>query len=157
MPPVPSDLLPPSTLGEARKSSWWPGFEKAIGDELEALEKNRTWEVINRSEVPPGRNILRSKFVFDLKRGPGGEFIKFKARLVAMGYTQVEGIDYGETHASVMATKSFRILLALWNFDKSLDFQHWDVKTAFVNAPLDEEIYMHPKGTKLGGWEKFLN
>ena len=43
-----------------------------------------------------------------------------------------------------MATKSFRILLCLWNLDRNLSFEHWDVKTAFVNAPLDEEIFVHP-------------
>ena len=49
----------------------------------------------------------------------GGEFLKFKARMVAMGFTQVERVDYEDTFASVMTTKSFRILLAIWNFDKN--------------------------------------
>jgi len=141
---VPKDLLPPSTLGQAKKSPFWPGFEKAIQSELESLEQNKTWDVVNWNEIPRGSNILNSKFVFDIKRGPAGEFLKFKARLVAMGFTQIEGVDYSETHASVMNTRSFRILLSLWNLDKTLDFQHWDVKTAFVNAPLDETIFVRP-------------
>ena len=82
--------------------------------------------------------------MFDIKRGPAQEFLKFKARLVAMGFSQIEGVDFSETHASVMATKSFRILLALWNFEKSLSLEHWDAKTAFVNAPIDENIFVHP-------------
>src|SRR6185312_11665870 len=60
-----------------------------------------------------------------------------------MGFTQVEGVDYHDTHASVMATKSFRILLALWNLEPTLSFEHWDIKTAFVNAPLEETVYTH--------------
>ena len=70
--------------------------------------------------------------------------LKFKARMVAMGFTQVEGVDYNETFASVMITKSFRTLLALWNLDPSLKMEHWDIKQAFVNAPLDETIFVHP-------------
>ena len=58
-----------------------------------------------------------------------------------MGFTQVEGVDYETTFASVMTTKTFRILLAIWNNFPSLCFEHWDVKTAFVNAPLKEKVY----------------
>jgi len=93
---------------------------------------------------------LRAKFVFDIKRGGGGEFIKYKARLVACGYTQVEGVDFFETYASVMNTKSFRILLAIYNNDYELSMVHWDVKQAFVNAPLHEEVYVH----QIKGFEK---
>jgi hypothetical protein len=141
LPPVPKDLLPPSTLGQAKRSPWWSGFEGAIRSELKALEDNKTWDAVDRSEVPRGRNILRSKFVFDIKRVRQG---KFKARLVAMGFSEVEGVDFLHTHASVMATKTFRILLAFWNYEKTLGLEHWDVKTAFVNAPLDETIFVHP-------------
>ena len=94
--------------------------------------------------VPRGTNILRSKLVFDDKRGPDGKLLKFKARMVAMGFTQIEGIDSYETFASVMTTKSFRTLLVLWNLDQNLRMEHWDIKQAFVNAPLDETIYVHP-------------
>jgi len=77
----------PKTLGEARKSIFWDGFQGAIEVELKSLEENKTWEYINRNSLPRGTNILRSKFVFDLKRGANGEFLKYKARMVAMGYT----------------------------------------------------------------------
>ena len=91
--------------------------------------------------IPRGTNILRSKFVFDDKRGPEGQLLKFKARLVAMGFTQVEGVDYFDTFASVMTTKSFRTLLALWNLETGLMMEHWDIK---VNVPLDENIFVYP-------------
>jgi hypothetical protein len=150
LPPVPAEVLPPKTLGEAKKSPWWPGFEEAIKQELDSLEKNETWDLVSRHDLPRGTNVLRAKFVFDIKRGPSGEFQKFKARMVAMGFTQVEGVDYDETFASAMTTKTFRVLLAIWNFDPSLFFEHWDVKTAFVNAPLKETVYVHP----VAGFEK---
>jgi hypothetical protein len=107
LPPVPPDLIAPKTLGEAQKSPWWSGFEKAIQVELESLRHNKTWELVDIKTLPRGTNILRSKFVFDIKRGSSGEFIRFKARMVAMGFTQVEGVDFNETFASVMTTKSF--------------------------------------------------
>ena len=123
-------------LSAKRESVCGGGVSRAI--EEDSLEKNNTWEFVDIKSLPRNTNILRSKFVFDIKRGAGGEFLKFKARMVAMGFTQVEGVDYEDTFASVMTTKSFRILLAIWNFDKNLSFEHWDVKTAFVNAPLQK-------------------
>ena len=63
--------------------------------------------------------------------------------MVAQGYSQIYGVDYFDTYASVMNTKSFRILLALYNHDPMFSLEHWDVKQAFVNAPIEEEIYVH--------------
>ena len=80
--------------------------------------------------------------MFDIKRGPGGEFIKYKARMVAKGFTQIHGVDFFETYASVMNTKSFRIMLAIYNNQIDFHMQHWDVKQAFVNAPIHENIYV---------------
>jgi hypothetical protein len=87
-------------LGEARKSSFWPGFEEAISLEISSLGKNQTWDYVDLKSLPKGTNILRSKFVFDIKRGATGEFLKYKARMVAMGFTQVEGVDFFDTFAS---------------------------------------------------------
>jgi hypothetical protein len=70
--------------------------------------------------------------------------------MVAMGFTQVEGVDFFDTFASVMVTKTFRILLSIWNNDPRLQFEHWDVKTAFVNAPLKETVYCR----QVPGFEK---
>jgi hypothetical protein len=145
------DEAPPTTLGHAKKGRFWPGYERAIEEEMGQLEKNGTWEYVDRSKLPYNLNILRSKFVFDIKRGARGEFIKYKARFV---YTQIEGVDYFDTYASVMNTKSFRILLTIYNSNKDMTFRHWDVKQAFVNAPLEEEVYVHQiKGFERKGKE----
>ena len=117
---------------------------------MSQLEKNETWHYVDRSSLPKGVNILRSKFVFDIKRDADGNFKKYKARMVAMGFTQVEGVDFFDTYASVMNTKSFRILLAIWNLFSDFGFLHWDVKQAFVNAPLKETVYCH----QVPGFEK---
>ena len=67
-----------------------------------------------------------------------------------MGFTQVEGVDYFETFASVFSPKSFRFLLAIWNCYPDFGFEHWDVKSAFTNAPIEEIIYVH----QVPGFEK---
>ena len=108
------------------------------------MEKLGCWEVVPLRSIPRGTNILRSKLVFDDKRGSDGKLQKFKARMVAMGFSQIEGVDYNDTFASVMTIKSFRTLLVLWNLDKNLYMEPWDIKQAFINAPLDETIYVHP-------------
>jgi hypothetical protein len=71
-----------------------------------------------------------------------------------MGFTQIEGQDYFDTFASVMVTKTFRVLLAIWNNIPTLKFEHFDIKTAFVNAPIDETIYVRqPRGFERKGHE----
>jgi hypothetical protein len=68
--PPGKDEKPPKTLGEAKKGKFWPGFEKAITEEITNLENNNTWTYVDRNELQRGSNILRAKFVFDIKRGP---------------------------------------------------------------------------------------
>ena len=85
--------------------------------------------------------------MFDDKRGQDGKVIRFKARFVAMGFTQKPGMDYSETFAGVVISKTFRIMLVILNEDPSYEMQHWDVKLAFTKAPVDEELYMYqPEG-----------
>lgn len=140
----PISIPPPANLAEARRSPWWTGYLAAIEEEISNLEKLRCWDYVPLKEIPKGTNILRSKLVFDDKRGPDGKLQKFKARMVACGYSQVHGIDYTDTYASVVVTKSFRILLAVYNLNASFSMKHWDVKQAFINAPLQETIYVRP-------------
>ena len=67
-----ADVLPPKNLKEAQRSPYWSGFREAIEKEITQLEKNNTWEYIEKRDLPTNTNILKSKFVFDIKRGPGG-------------------------------------------------------------------------------------
>ena len=67
-----ADVLPPKNLKEAQRSPYWSGFREAIEKEITQLEKNNTWEYIEKRDLPTNANILKSKFVFDIKRGPGG-------------------------------------------------------------------------------------
>ena len=133
-------------------SPWWPQSKLAAEPEILGHEKNGTWELVPISSVPRGKNILRGKFVFDDKRGENGKIIRFKARFVAMGFTQVYGSDYFETFAGVVVTKTFRIMLSILNENPEYEMEHWDIKMAFTMASVDEELYMHqPEGFRKKG------
>jgi hypothetical protein len=143
----PVSVPPPKTLREAKLSPWWPQYKKGTEEEISGLERNQTWDLVPITEVPKGKNIIRGKFVFDDKRGQDGKVLRFKARFVAMGFTQKAGMDYAETFAGVVISKTFRIMLVILNEDPSYEMDHWDVKLAFTKAPIEEELYMYqPEG-----------
>ena len=169
----------PRNRKEALNSDYWPQYYQAEHEEMTNHAENGTWRMVKRSSLPKGAKILRTKWVYDDKKGPDGEIARFKARLTAMGNFQREGIDYFDTFASVMRTKTFRILLQLWNCSSSHFMEHWDIKAAFINAPLEEDIWIEQPaghvvpgsegmvcklvkalyGTKQAGraWQKFLS
>ena len=96
--------------------------------------------------MPNGIKPVGCKWVYKRKRGVDGKVETFKARLAAKGYTQKEGIDYDETFSPVAMLKSIRILFSIATH---YDYEIWqmDVKTAFLNGNLEEEIYMmQPEG-----------
>ena len=119
----PVSIPPPKNRKEAVVSQWWPGYYEAEVIEMESHEKNKTWILKPRSEVPRGAPVLRDRWAYDDKLAPGGTVIeRFKARLTAMGCFQKEGIDYTDTYASVISTRGFRMLFQLLNSDAS---HHW--------------------------------
>lgn len=107
-------------------------------DELKSHDENKTWTLSN---LPPNRQPIKSGWVYKLKRDENGHIIKFKARLVAKGYSQSYGIDYDETFAPVVRYVSIRYLLAL-AIEQDWKITQIDAITAFLQGPLDEEIYM---------------
>ena len=125
----------PKTVDEALKKPVW---KAAILEELRALEKNRTWDVV---EKPKDKAVIGCKWVFTVKYKADGSIERFKARLVAKGYTQTYGVDYQETFAPVAKINTVRVLLSLAsNLDWPL--QQLDVKNAFLNGTLEEDVFM---------------
>ncbi|KAK1646045.1 hypothetical protein QYE76_063850 [Lolium multiflorum] len=93
-------------------------------------------------EKPKGcRNVIGTKWIFKNKQDEFGNVVRNKARLVAQGFSQVEGIDFGETYAPVARLESIRILLA-YASHHNFKLQQMDVKSAFLNGPLHEEVYV---------------
>ena len=117
-----------------------------MNGELQALDKAQTWESV---PFPPGKPPIGSKWVFKIKTKSYGSVDRYKARLVAKGFNQEYGIDYEETFAPVARVTSVRSLLAIAATKQWPLFQ-MDVKNAFLNGDLSEEVYMTPPpGIKL--------
>ena len=115
----------------------------AMKEEIDFLEKNKTWELV---ELPKDRKMVGCKWVFKSKKGVDGKVERYKAGLVAKGYSQMEGIDYHEIFSLVVKLVSIRIVLALVAL-LDLELEKLDVKTTFLHGDLDEDIYMEqPKG-----------
>jgi hypothetical protein len=131
--PVPG--LVPHDL-EAEKDAAWRAAMKA---EMDAVEKNRTREL---ADFPRGHRAITLKWVFKLKRDEVGAIIKHKACLVARGFLQREGIDFDDAFAPVAQMESVRLLLAL-AAQEGWRVHHMDVKSAFLNGDLKEEVYVH--------------
>ena len=117
--------------------------KEAINSEIESILSYHTWELTN---LPSDSKPIGYKWIFKRKLKPDGSIDKYKARLVAKGYRQKEGLDYFDTYSPVIRITSIQMLIAivvLYN----LDIHQMNVKAAFLNDELNEEIYMEqPKG-----------
>jgi len=115
-----------------------PKWREAMLEELRALEKNRTWDLV---KLPVGKKVVSCKWVFTVKQTLEGKVERYKARLVTRGYSQTYGIDYDETFAPVAKMSTVRILISCAaNFGWPL--YQLDVKNAFLHGDLQEEVYM---------------
>lgn len=130
----------PTTYRNAAQQKEWQGIMKL---ELEAIEKNKTWEL---TELPPGHKSISLKWVYKLRKDSSGKVVKHKARLVAKGYVQKKGVDFDEVFAIVARIETVQLLLALLA-QQGWKVHHLDVKSAFLNGNLQEEVYMcQPEG-----------
>jgi hypothetical protein len=132
------EISTPTSYDEAISGPQKRQWEAAINEELRSIASNIVWELV---DTPKGVNIISSKWVFKLKRLPNGQIDRYKARLVARGFSQKHGIDYDETFAPVVRMESLRILLAIAAAE-NLEIHQMDVVTAYLAGELEEEVYM---------------
>jgi hypothetical protein len=144
-PPIPLIVEPKTYKRALRDKRYGREWKEAIEAELLALLARGTWDYV---DIPEGTNLVDNKWVFKVKYTPDGRIDRFKARLVARGYSQMKGQDFDETFAPTMRKESFRIILAIaayfgWQLD------HMDVDNAFLESTILEEIFMSiPEGIK---------
>jgi hypothetical protein len=132
----------PKSLAEAQSSPDWSHWKKAMDRELGTLKKAGTWVNVPR---PPDKNIVGSKWVYRVKHNADGSVDKYKARLVARGFTQIYGVYYFTTFSPVAKLSSFRTILAI-AARHDWEIESFDFNAAYLNGELDKdkEIYMYP-------------
>jgi transposase InsO family protein len=128
----------PVTVHEALNSPDKALWIEAMKDELQAFQENQAWAPVDK--LPSGKTLVQSKWVFK-KKIESDKSVRYRARLVAKGFTQKPGIDYEETFSPVVRHSTLRLLFAL-SVQLNFDITHLDVKTAFLNGYLKEDIYM---------------
>ena len=146
----------PNTFNDAINGPNSEHWKSAIQDELNNLYNNKIMSFVRH--VPKGTNIISTKWVFSIKRDKNNNIIKFKARLVARGFRQKFGIDFEITYSPTLNIDSLKFIISL-----AAKF-HWDIfqldiKAAYLNAPLDKDIYVSiPQGdSNFGGGYWKLN
>ena len=139
-------LIEPKNIKEALKDADWI---QAMQEELHQFERNQVWRLVPR---PKNKNVIGTRWVFRNKLDDTGAVSRNKARLVAQGYNQEEGIDYDETFAPVARIEAIRLLIAFATH-KGFKLFQMAVKTAFLNGHLKEEVYVaQPPGFEDGNY-----
>ncbi|GJV08517.1 retrovirus-related pol polyprotein from transposon TNT 1-94 [Tanacetum coccineum] len=128
-------IVEPKNIKEAMADSAWI---EAMQEELHQFDRLQVWELVDK---PFGKNVIKLKWLWKNKKDEDQTVIRNKARLVAKGYAQEEGIDFDESFAPVARLEAVRIFVA-YAAHKSFPIYQMDVKTAFLNGPLKEEVYV---------------
>lgn len=128
-------IFEPQTYLEAKGT---PAWEQAMEDKFQSLQKNHTWTL---SDLPAGKRPISCKWVYKVKYKADGTLDKYKVHLVARGFSQKEGIDYEEIFAPTTKMSTIWLVLALAT-QFNWKIHQMDVKSAFLNGDLQEEVYM---------------
>nr|GFB19699.1 hypothetical protein [Tanacetum cinerariifolium] len=127
--------IEPANVAEALKDADWVS---AMQEELDQFARLKVWRLVPR---PEGKSVIKTKWIFKNKKDESSLVIRNKARLVAVGYSQQEGIDYDEMFTPVARIEAIRLFLA-YAAHKDFNVYQMDVKTAFLNGILKEEVYV---------------
>ena len=146
----------PKTYKQAMRLPDATSWLEACAAEVASLVENKVFAVVDR---PASHQTITSKWVFKKQRGLTGAVEKYKARIVARGFMQEEGVDYGETYSPTVRFESIRMMLAAAASD-GLHMEKLDVSTAFLYADLEEVVYLEiPEGMfseAMSSKEKYL-
>ena len=143
----------PTSYQEAEASPNKSKWEQAMEAEMRSLRRNDVWELV---ELPENRKVIGSKWVYKVKVDSDGRVERYKARLVAQGFTQQRGADYDETFSPVVRMESLRTVVGL-SVRNGLRLHQLDVTTAFLNGKLEEVVYMRqPEGFVAKGREQLV-
>jgi len=126
-------IIETKKIDEALRDVDWVN---AMHEEFNNFKRNQVRELVER---PSDHNVIGTRWVFHNKQDQAGIVVRNKARLVAQGYTQVEGFDFGETYALVARLEAIRILLA-YACACNIKVYQMDVKSAFLNEYINEEV-----------------
>ena len=130
----------PTTYEEASRHQVW---KDAMMEEYQSIMKNDVWEIVLR---PKGKSVVTFRWLYKIKHGADGSIEKYRARFVARGFSQKEGVDYDETFAPVAQYTSIRSIIAIAS-TMGWKLHQMDVKTAFLNGIVEEEVYIEqPEG-----------
>ena len=132
------NYVEPKTVYKAKQADECDQWYRAMNDEVKALQDNETWDQVR---PPTDRDVIPGKWVYKVKLEPSGQVDQYKARYVAKGFKQVEGMDYFETFAPTYKPETFRILIQL-SAKRGHVMNQFDVKTAFLYSPIEEEVYL---------------
>ncbi|XP_008229790.1 PREDICTED: uncharacterized protein LOC103329135 [Prunus mume] len=130
----------PSSFGSTKEAASHSHWKDAMQFELAALKANHTWSL---TPLPHGKKPIGCRWVYKIKRHSDGIIERYKAHLVAKGYTQLEGIDYHDTFSPITKMITVRCLLAM-AAAQDWSLHQLDVNNAFLHGDLHEEIYMSP-------------
>jgi hypothetical protein len=143
----------PTSVKEALKTSEKDCWLTAMKKEMNSLHQNDVWDLVER---PENRKLVGSKWIFKTKTNAAGQVERYKARLVAQGFSQVYGKDYDETFCPVVRMESIRTLIAM-AVQRRMHLHQVDITTAFLHGELVEEVYMElPEGFVTPGSENLV-
>ena len=136
----------PQTYSEAVSCQKRDEWRAAMKAEIDGCEKQQTWELVRRSDLPAGANVIPCKWVYKIKTDETGAIAKYKARITPKGFKQKHGVDYFEVFANTGKYKTLRVVLGL-AASRNMELRQLDVPQAFTQAELEEEVYMEmPEG-----------
>ena len=135
-----------STYDEASGHLCW---RDAMTEEYESIMQNDVWEIVSR---PEGKSIVTSKWIFKIKHSTDRSIEKYKARIMARGFSQREGVDYDETFAHVAHFTTIRTIIALASAMRWRLYQ-MDAKIAFLNGEIEKEVYVEQPKWFASPWE----